>query len=208
MDIVDGVQCRYKDVDVIDLLGRIAHDHLQHYLSDFEADEKILVEAAGAADREDRMFLWTCRQTGTWCLRERQVYIRDTTAYITYQYYADRADGEVLACAVEVMGMRDGKVMGDVCWLDYRQHSAHIRHCAVAPDRVRVTYEHGEVMQQIGQEILRHGGKQLGRCTAVEYLPASEEALGALLHAERSRRRDARIGDIDELKEKIQGGKR
>lgn len=205
MDMGDGVKSRYKDVDILGLLGSIVDRYVEYSQSAFEVDREMLVKAAGAADSEDKAFIWTCRQAGTHCFNEREAYIRDSTAYDTYQYYAESPRGKLFVCIVEVTGMRDGKVIGDVYGVDYKQHSAHIECCTATSDRVRLVYEHGECIQQIGHEIVRHGGKRLGRCTAIEHLPASDEAVDALLHAERSRRRALRIGDTDELEEEIQG---
>ena len=176
---------KYIGVDIIRTLEDIVEGHVQHYHSDFEVDKRIFTAALDKRDREKRTFLWLCRESGTWCLWEHDVYIRDTREYYTYCHYAGRREGEVLAYAVEVRGSAGGRVMGDVYALDYAGHCRFVQEHAVPLGRVRRVYEHGVCTSDPKELPCAEG---MGRLMEVEYLPAAPRRLAALLQAERHRR--------------------
>ena len=72
---------KIKTTDLIEMLRTIMEFHTTHYQSDFDIDVEILTKAAQKAEStslEDRTFLWMVRTTGTWCLLEKNVYIKDS----------------------------------------------------------------------------------------------------------------------------------
>lgn len=186
-----GIERKYIGADIIGMLGDIVQRHTSHYRSDFELDKRIFTAALSRKDREGRSFLWLCRELGTWCLRERDVYVRGTREHDTYCYYAGCREGAVLAYAVEVRGSAAGIPVGDVYALDYAGHCRFVQENAVAPGGVRRVYEHGErVMGPEGQA----RAEGMGRLLEVEHLPAAPQMLAGLLRSERLRRGRFRDG--------------
>lgn len=53
---------KFMAVDVIEILSEIVQRHTRHYQSDFEYDKICLEEAVNKQEREDKIFLWLCRQ--------------------------------------------------------------------------------------------------------------------------------------------------
>ena len=73
----------------------------RYYQSDFDIDVKNLTQAAKKREPENKRYLWMCRPAGTWCLRERNVFIRETCEYCTFCYYAEHMRDRILVFAVE-----------------------------------------------------------------------------------------------------------
>ena len=61
---------KFECVDIIDIMGRVLDVHTEHYRSDFDIDKKILWSASAKEERQDRTYVWMCRKSGTWLLRE------------------------------------------------------------------------------------------------------------------------------------------
>jgi hypothetical protein len=90
-----------------------------HYQSDFEVDKKILHDAALSGDDSGKYLLWMCGPAGTHCLSERDIFVRGTYAHNTFAFYYEQTRDPVIAYAVEVKGVSEGKVMGDLYELNY-----------------------------------------------------------------------------------------
>lgn len=187
-----GKEKKYIGVDIIGMLDGIVQGHVRHYRSDFEADRRIFTVALNKKNREERTFLWLCRESGTWCLWERDVYIRDTREHDTYCYYAGCREGSVLAYAVEVRGSAGGRPFGDVYALDYAAHCRFVQERAVALGGKRWTYEHGICVTDPEEKPHAEG---MGGLREMEYLPAAPQTLAVLLRGERLRRSRFREGN-------------
>lgn len=192
------IERKFWKVDILEVLGRIVEAHTAHFKSDFELDRKILKAAAGKEERQDRIFLWMCRENGTWCLRERDVFLKGTREYNTFCFYAEQTREPVLCYAVEVTGLVDGIVTGDIYALDYQRHYEQMGKAAISPGSVTLVYEHGERTQAAGKTITGHGDIELGKFVSFEYQPDSPKELRELLWNERYRRDHFEDGDIEE----------
>ena len=62
-------------VDLMETLGQIVAENTRYFQSDFDMDLRRLTWAAMEPKREDRCFYWMSRPLGTWCVREREVFL-------------------------------------------------------------------------------------------------------------------------------------
>lgn len=131
-----------KPIDILDALSKIVEKNTQHYRSDFAYDQATLREAASSYDMDDRAFYWMSRPNGTWCVKEREVFIRGSGAYSIWTYYADQPQ-DILAYRVMVTGIENGKVMGTIHRLNYREQVQRVLAHALPATAVTLTYESG-----------------------------------------------------------------
>lgn len=146
---------KYENVDVIAMLGAVVELNTEHYKSDFKYDVERFKEAAKHPDGDNNHLLFMSRQSGTWCVRERETYIRDTEAFHIWNGYAAIlgdansymstvvVQDRILAYAVEVKGLENGRVKGDVYELDYRDHIRQINCAAIPKHTVTAQYADG-----------------------------------------------------------------
>jgi len=149
---------KYENVDVIAALGAVVELNTEHYKSDFKYDVERFKEAARNPDGENNRLLWMSRQSGTWCVKEREAYIKGAEAYNLWNGYATIlgdinsymssviVTDRILAFAVEVKGIENGRVKGDIYELDYRDHIRHINRAALPKHTVTVKYEDGTAL--------------------------------------------------------------
>lgn len=188
---------KFWKVDILEVMGRIVDVHTVHFKSDFDIDRCILEAAAGKEERQDRIFLWMCRENGTWCLRERDIFLKDTREHNTFCFYAEQTSEPVLCYAVEVTGIVDGIVSGDIYTLDYQKHYEYMKKAAIGSWSVTLVYEHGERTQAAGKAITGYGDMELGKFVSFEYQPDSPKRLRELLWNERYRRDHFEDGDME-----------
>jgi hypothetical protein len=146
---------KYENADVIAALGAVVELNTEHYKSDFKYDIERFKEAAKQPDGDNNRLLWMSRRSGTWCVREREAYIRDTEAYNIWNGYATVlgdiksymstvvVQDRILAYAVDIKGVENGRIKGDIYELDYRDHILHINRSALPKHTVTVKYEDG-----------------------------------------------------------------
>lgn len=131
----------FLNVDVLETLQKIMEHNTDYYQSDFQYDVTKLQEAA--ADRNaDRHFFWMSRGSGTWCFAEPDVYIRNTSPHNTWNYYgAGNKSEHVKTFWIELKGMRDEKVMGDIVEMDYQKHLDYLCTHAFDPSAVEMVFK-------------------------------------------------------------------
>jgi hypothetical protein len=146
---------KYENVDVIATLGAVVEINTEHYKSDFKYDIEKIREAAKHPDGENTRLLFMSRQSGTWCVKEREAYIKDAEAYNLWNGYATIlgdiksymstvvVQDRILAFAVDIKGAENGRVKGDVYELDYREHIRQLNRVALPLHTVTVKYEDG-----------------------------------------------------------------
>ena len=135
---------KFISCDVLAVLNEIMRHHTESYQEDFNIDKEILTEAAEENDKFDRRFLWMSRPQGTHCLTEKEVYLKDTSANKTWRYYDEQTRDKILAYAVEIDGLKDGVLIGDLYELDYRESTNYVRRNAVPVVSVKLTDENGK----------------------------------------------------------------
>lgn len=82
-----------KEIDLLSFLSRVTEKNTKHYRSDFLYDSRKLQEAAQVAVPEERCFFWMSRPNGTWCVLEREAFIRGSSAHNIWTHYADEPEG-------------------------------------------------------------------------------------------------------------------
>ena len=182
------VKGRIKSSDIISTMEAIMKHNTKYYQSDFEIDKKILKEAAENPVETDKALLWLSRTHGTHCFKERDVFLKNSCAYHTWLYYADQTHEHVLAYAVEITGVFDGKLTGSLYHLDYEMHCRHLIETAIPVDHVKVIYEHGSRIVPAGQHISVHTDRQMGKVVHLEEYPKDLDIFERILQEERDKR--------------------
>ncbi len=192
---------KFMGIDLLENLEKIMNKNTRSYQSDFEVDKEILMDAAIKADTlplRERTYLWMSRPCGTWCLLERHVYLEPAHAHCIWEYYADATSQKILAYAVEVTGLQNKKVMGNLYELDYRKHAEFVKKASIPADRVRLIYEKGERIQDKEKRICRDDDKILGKFQYSAYVPNDSKKLEFVLCRVQNERRKMRSGRIEE----------
>ena len=135
---------KFENVDVLAALEQIMCQNTAFYQDDFEIDKEMIRKAAASDKAEDKTLLWMSRPSGTYCFRERDVFLKDTRQYNTWKFYGEQTRDHVLAYAVELTGKVGGKIRGTLYELDYQQHFRHVIAEAVKADNLILHYEKGD----------------------------------------------------------------
>ncbi len=128
---------KFEDVDVIASLEAIMKQNTAFYQNDFDLDRNILQKAAASPTAEDRRLLWFSRPSGTSCFRERDVFLKGTRQHNTWRFYGEQTRDKVLAYAVELTGIVNGKIKGNLYELDYPQHFRHVKEQALTEHKLK-----------------------------------------------------------------------
>ena len=134
---------KYENVDIVAALGAVVEMNTEHYKSDFKYDIDMFKTATRNPDGENNRLLWLSRQSGTECFKERDVYLIESQAHNSWPYYADRKGEGLRAYAVEITGNTNGRVMGNLYELDYRQHTEEVKKNALHVATVDAKYTDG-----------------------------------------------------------------
>jgi hypothetical protein len=198
---------KYENVDIVAALGAVVELNTEHYKSDFKYDIDMFKKAAQHPDGENNRFLWFSRHSGTHCLQEREVYIKDTSAFNTWNAYGKLlgspefyrpviVEDRILAYAVNITGIEKGRIKGDLYELDYRDHIRQLDKVALPLHTVTATYKDGTTITMPHAE---HSAKweqlyhQHGQVMDLKHHPQDESALRDVLQHARGRREgDAR----------------
>lgn len=193
---------KFINCDVLTVLNEIMRHHTESYQEDFNIDKEILSEAANEKDKFDRRFLWMSRPQGTHCLKEKEVYLKDTSAHKTWRYYDEQTNDKILAYAVELDGFKDGVLKGNLYELDYHESVNSIGQLAVPIKSVKLTCEDGQEITVPYENDWRtkigdlHYGKR-------EFIPENEydhNAAYSLAGADRLTARNYANWDLEKLK--------
>lgn len=196
---------KFENVDILKSLKAIMQTHTQHYQSDFEIDINTLKQAAKSQNPEDKKYLWLCRTSGTWCLRERDTFLKGSREHNTFCFYAEQTRDKILAYAVELTGIDRGKVTGNLYELDYQKHYQHVKDASLPMGNTKLVYEHGERTQEAGQHISGGVDPALGKFLHFEEQPKDPSALRGILWDEQYHRDHFDAGNIKEHIETLSG---
>lgn len=144
---------------------------------------------------DEKTLLWLSRETGTECLLERDVFIKGTAANDIWCYYAENGCGRILAYAIELHRIQDGKAMGNLYELNYAEHYERVRSKALNSQITVLVYEHGVKDIPSNPYFDCAPDSKLGKFKRFEAQPDDPEALKVLLLEEKSRRSKMKIGD-------------
>lgn len=173
-------------IDILDFLSKIVEENTQHYRSDFTYDEKTLWQAAQEPNMEDRVFYWMSRPAGTWCVKEREAFLRGSSAHSIWTHYADEPE-QIKAYRITITGRKDGRVMGLAVPLDYREQVRRVQRNALPADTVTIQYESGHAVTVSCQEHPKKLAAVLpgdGGVQNIRYAPKSEAELARVIMEE------------------------
>ena len=83
---------KFMGIDLLDSLERIMKKNTLSYQGDFSYDRKELEDAAAKADAlpfRERTYFWMSRRCGTWCLKERRVYLKLYSAFQNVNHFKE-----------------------------------------------------------------------------------------------------------------------
>lgn len=178
-----------NDIDLLRFLRAVMEQNTVAYRDDLALDEALLRDAAARPEITARTFCWMSRPHGTWCEREREVYLRGTAEHNIWTHYENAAHG-IKAFRIIVTGESGGVLYGSVYALDYPAHVRRVKQTALPIVRVTGAYADGALFStayetmgtaQNRDAIRRHGG-----IARIEYHPESEWELRELLRREHS----------------------
>ena len=124
-----------KEISLIAFLDEVVSRNTQHYRKDFELDAQKLRDALNSPYMDERIFYFMSRPNGTWCVLERDVFLRDSDGYKIWTHYADMPDG-IEAYRVTITGRRGTAPMGHVVKLNYREQVQRVIKVAIPFDDV------------------------------------------------------------------------
>lgn len=173
-------------IELIPFLARVMEGNTKSYRSDFSFDVETLTKSVRENNMEDRVFYWMSRPAGTWCVKEREVFLRGTSAYSIWTYYADVPKG-IKAYRITVTGQSKGRVIGRVIPLDYPEQVRRVQSHALPAAAMTIKYESGHTItvpcqerpQNISTILPGHGG-----ILHIRYAPENEAELAHIIMEE------------------------
>ena len=195
------MRMKFEDVDILDVLNQIVELNTHHYKDDFDLDKELIPKLAVSGNPEDRRLLWMSRPCGTYTLREREVYLQESYENNVWRFYHEQTKDKVLAYALVLKDLQDGKVTGDIYPLDYAAPVELVKllTCAISKptaafgDAALVSVPYGNHKPLINGLASIHG-----KTKSVFYAPESGRELSAILERERFKRSyHARAGDME-----------
>ena len=187
---------RFENVDVLAALEQLMRQNTAFYRNDFEIDKEMIRQAAASDRAEDKTLLWMSRPSGTYCFRERDVFLQDTRQHNTWRFYGEQTRDRILAYAVELTGKVGGKIRGNLYELDYPQHFQHVAAKAVQADTIILHYEKGDREQPAKLYFDGHPDPKLGAFLRYEAKPNEPENLREVLRQEQKGREQLAPGDF------------
>lgn len=107
------------NVDILTALDEIMRASSDHTSRDPTRNQKEIKHAAVSERDMDKTLLWMARPSGVYCFRERDVFLEGTQQYNTWRSYGEWSSGKVLVCAIEVTGVENSVIRGNLYELDY-----------------------------------------------------------------------------------------
>ena len=169
---------KFIDVDIIYCLKQIVKKNTVFFQTDFEIDKIIFKEYAESDNSEDKYWLWMARFHGTHCLRERDVFIKDTAEHNAWIYYEDSKSQHILSYAVEITGVYDGVIRGNIYSLNYKKHCQLVKQSALPILGMRYVFDFGEYrsadQQYMQATVDKH--QDLGKLKYVEAFTSQDDS--------------------------------
>ena len=194
---------RYDSKDLFSDLGKLVEQDVKHYQSDFTIDKEILLESF---ERGEQDFIWWTRENGTGCIREREAFLKETSARNSCLYWLT-GDETVKAYTVNVRGTVNGQMIGSIYPMDTKELADQIEKESVPVASVTIVPEQGESVlvdyQEFNKACLSYGDKY-GKYSLL-YHPSEENQskLSAILQGNKTKRAKAACYDVVGL---FQGG--
>lgn len=182
---------KFEDMDILDSLGKIVELNTRHYKDDFDLDKELIPKLAVSGNPEDRRLLWMSRPCGTYTLRERETYLEGSYENNVWKFYHEQTKDTVLAYALVLKGVLDGKVAGEIYPLDYATHVEQVKGLTCPIVKVKATFQDGEAftLPYGNHRMLINGiAREHGKAKSILYEPESSRELSVILERERFKR--------------------
>ena len=186
---------KFSNIDLFSFMSEVVQRHMKYYQSDFEIDKEILLEAAEKQEQQDKTFLWLCREYGTWCLQERNVFLKDTREYNTLRFYKEQTTEPILAFLVEVISAAATSVIGNVYAVDYAEYYHRVLTVSLPTESIVFQYEHGFRIREPEAIIDGYPDTEYGKFLSIQHQPHSQEELAGVLWREKQERKRFVEGD-------------
>ena len=116
--------------DILRTLQAVLLENTTSFQSDFEFDVTTLLEAADEPKIEDRTYFWLSRLCGTWCLKEKEVFLKGSAAYNIWTHYESEHSG-FRAFRIVVEEKSGNALLGQVIPFDYGESVQRIKRAAL-----------------------------------------------------------------------------
>ncbi len=120
------------NVDLVEALRSIVKLKVDNYQSDIVYDILDLVNS-----KVNDYFCFMARESGTWLFEQKQVYIKDTQANITWKTYENR---DVSTYAIEITHKEDNKILGNIYEIDYQKTLEDVKLNEKEIEKIEVTF--------------------------------------------------------------------
>lgn len=175
-----------QEIELIPFLAKIVQEHTTAYQSDFEYDIAALRRAARETQEENRAFYWMSRPHGTWCVKEREVFLCESNAHTIWTHYEAEPAG-IVAYGVCVTGEWRGNPVGHVWRLNYPEQVRRVKRAALPVETVTLFFKNMPPVTMTYEEL--HGSRlrladQYGEPMQIRYAPRDEAELARVIAAE------------------------
>ena len=179
---------KFSNVDVLSFMSEVVQKHTKYYQSDFEIDKEILFESADKQEQQDKTFVWLCRTHGTWCLQERNVFLKDTREYNTFRFYKEQTKEPILTFIVEVIRITAASLIGNIYVVDYEEYYNHVCTISLATKAILFQYERGCRIREAEAIIHAYPDIEYGKFLSIQHQPHSQKELAETLWREKQER--------------------
>lgn len=187
---------KFINVDILQTLHKILLANTEHYRSDFYTfDIQYFWKMFKSGKAYEKQILWMCRPSGTWCLSEHDVFIKESSGHALWLYYQEQSTANNLPYFVHLKEVVDGRLMGDIYELDYKEHYTRVKKKAVE-GQACIHYADGDVLQPFGKRV-QNPHPDLGTFINYESVPKESYQLEDVLCEEVTLRNKNKIGNIE-----------
>lgn len=191
---------KFLDVDILPALQDIMERITESYQSDFEYDKEKIIRYAQNPDYGDEVLLWMARSSGTWCLPESAVFLKDTFEHNTWRFYAEQSIDNILAFAVIPREIDGDTVRGDLYQLNYLEHAKRVERLAISYTGVNLTFEDGNTRHFTAKEYSANWElivQEFGKIQKTKYEPPTPREFHNMLCQEQRLRSSFRPQNLD-----------
>lgn len=177
-----------KKIDIIPFLAGIVEENTHHYQSDFQHDKEYLQRAMLEVSQENRTFLWMSRPCGTLCVPEREAFIKESMAHITWTHYDYDAEHIKAYRVIVASGHVGAFVLGKIQPLHYGEQVERVKRNAIHAEMVELAFADGTELEM---PYATYSGSfhglinDHGRIEHIRYKPGNEAELARVLQTER-----------------------
>lgn len=176
-----------ENIKLIPFLEQVMEQTTKHYKSDIQYDFMRLREAINEPDMEDRTFYWMARPNGTWLVRERDAFLRDSDGYLIWTHYAQDPAG-IKAYRVVVTGGQGNIPLGTAFPIHYAEQVKRVEQRALPVVKLELTFCSDEKMDLTPEQYKKEREwifGEYGMTRHIRYCPESEDELARILLLER-----------------------